>query len=400
VVVWGGDLDRIDYKQRDPLRANLLTHLGIIYRNRLVATPMTVDDKAVKPCDPLFLTEGFLHYDLDGDRALPFEPAVVEVKDKGNNTVLGRMRVRYAVMPPTFFRKPEAKGTNKPGRGQTNERLEIADANNGIIFTRNGRQIDVVRPPRSFASFNATTDRFWAVEVDFDATLDEMFSITTSKQQVKPDDKVWDMLKDSAKMFEAIGQMRRTYQKAAAEVASAIEASRTKERASVEAVGAAQKFRTTPKPKETPGRTEDAAKNLARSAGQRAKKSGLDPAAVERELVASREGKTYDVDTEDSPGAPFFRVVQEGGTRVLYLNVGHKFYTELYQGPGSNARLRAGLEVLLWTLGNAECDADLESDRRTFYETERGAVWSPFLQAALQSLSTIDLGIPETGDAA
>ena len=33
-------------------------------------------------------------------------------------------------------------------------------------------------------SINATTDRFWAVEVDFDAALDELFSITTSKQQV------------------------------------------------------------------------------------------------------------------------------------------------------------------------------------------------------------------------
>jgi hypothetical protein len=33
-------------------------------------------------------------------------------------------------------------------------------------------------------SINATTDRFWAVEVDFDATLDNEFSMTTAKQQV------------------------------------------------------------------------------------------------------------------------------------------------------------------------------------------------------------------------
>jgi hypothetical protein len=58
------------------------------------------------------------------------------------------------------------------------------------------------------------------------------------------------------------------------------------------------------------------------------------------------------------------------------------------------------LEVLLWTLGNAECDADVHSDRRTFYETERAVVWSPFLSAALKTLSTIDLGVVEDDDAA
>jgi hypothetical protein len=42
----------------------------------------------------------------------------------------------------------------------------------------------VVKPPRSLMSINATTDRFWAVEVDFDATLDNEFSMTTAKQQV------------------------------------------------------------------------------------------------------------------------------------------------------------------------------------------------------------------------
>jgi len=395
VVVWGGELDRIDYRQREKLRANLLTHLGVIYRNYLVATPMTVDGQNVQPCDPLFLTPGFRYYDLDEDRAIPLDPAIVDVKDKGK--VLGQMRVRYARMPATFFRKPEAKHTNKPGR-QTNERLDIADANNGIIFMRNGRQIDVVRPPRSLASFNATTDRYWAVEVDFDATLDELFSITTSKQQVKPDESVWDMLKDSAKMFSAIGQMRTAYGKEAAQLATKIESDKTAKRASVEAIEAAEKFRTTPQPKPTAERAKEAENNLDQAASRRAKTSGLQPESVKRELEASRQGVDHAVETEDLPGAPFYRCIQEGGTRVLYLNVSHPFYTKLYQGPGSNARLRAGLEVLLWTLGNAEADTDPDTDRRTFYEQERVTVWSPKLGTALTSLSGIPLGSVEVSD--
>ncbi len=399
VIVWDG-LDRIDYKQREPLRATLLTQLGVIYRDYLIATPMTVDGENVQPCDPLFLTEGFRYYDLDEDRAIALDPAVVEVKDKAAGEVIGKMRVRFARMPATFFRKPEAKHTNKPGKGQNNERLEIADANNGIIFKRNGRQIDVVRPPRSLASFNATTDRFWAVEVDFDATLDEMFSITTSKQQVKPDERVWDILKDRANMFAAIGAMRSAYQKEAARVADQIEADKAKQRASVEAIEGAQKFRTTPKPKNTPERSKEAQENLEQSANQRARRSGLNPASVQRELEAERHGRVHAVETEDLPGAPFFRCVQEGGTRVLYLNVAHPFYTELYQGPGASPRLRAGLEVLLWTLGEAEVDADPDSDRRMFYERERSSVWSPYLADSLKTLKGIDLGTVESDPAA
>jgi hypothetical protein len=235
VVVWE-KLDRIDRKQRDALKAELVTDLGVLYRGFLVECPLTVDGVTVQPCDPLFLTEGFRYYDLDEDRAVELPSAKVEVTDKETKAVIGTMRVRYSRLPATFFRKPDAKHTNRPGRGHFNERLEIADANNGIIFCRNGRQIDVLRPPRSLGNINATTDRFWAVEVDFDASLDELFSITTAKQQVRPDDRVWDMLKDKAKLFTAIGAMRHDYQKDAASVAAKAEENKETKRASVEAI--------------------------------------------------------------------------------------------------------------------------------------------------------------------
>lgn len=392
VVVWDHlDGNRVDYKRREDLRNKLITDLGVIYRNYLLATPLTVDDVVVQPCDPLFLTEGFRYYDVDDDRAIALPPATVEVKDKDSGDVVGRMRVRFARMPATFFRKPDFKRTNKPGRKDMNERLEIADANHGIIFLRHGRQIDVIRPPRKVASFNATTDRFWGVEVDFDASLDEMFSITTSKQQVTPDPRVWDILTDKAKVFDAIGEMRGIYKKEAAVIRAEVEKSKETQRASVEAIETAERFRTTKQPKDTPERKQEAKDNLNRQANKRAGKAGLKPEAVERELLAERQGIDHMVDTEEMPGAPFFRCVQEGGTRMLYLNVAHQFYTEVYAGPGSTPRLRADLEILLWTLGNAEVDAEPDSERRHFYERERSSVWSPGLEDALKALKTISV---------
>lgn len=390
IVVWEG-LDRVEPKRREGLRANLVTDLGVIYRNFLVECPMTIDGVKVQPCDPLFLTEGFRYHDLDGDKAIELDPAVVQVTDKETGEVMGSMRVRYARMPATFFRKPEAKHTNRPGRGNTNERLEIADRNNGIIFCRNGRQIDVIRPPRSLGSINATTDRFWSVEVDFDATLDELFSITTSKQQVRPEERVWDMLKDKANLFSVIGQMRAAYEKEAKVIASELETKKEEQRASVTAIEGGAKFRSTKPPKETPEREAAASENLEREAQKRAKKAGLDPAAVKREIEAERQGKTHDVAVEDLPGAPFFRCVDEGGTRVLYLNSAHPFYTELYAGPGSSPRLRAGLEIVLWALGEAEADADPDSDRRSFYERDRASLWTPYIADSLKVLKTIEV---------
>lgn len=390
IVVWE-ELDRVHPKRRETLRASLVTDLGVIFRTFLTDTPMTVDGVDVEPCDPLFLTEGFRYYDLDDDRAIEKPGAVIEVKEKGSDEILGRMRVRFSRMPATFFRKPEAKNTNKPGKGSMNERLDIADANNGIIFLREGRQIDAIRPPRSYYSLFPTTDRFWAIEVDFDATLDDEFSITTSKQQVKPSERIWDMLKDKAHIFSAIGAMRKEYQNEAKQIAVKAEEAKTAKKASVEAIEAAKQHRTTKPPKDTPERRREAEENLRKEAQRRAKKAGLDPAAVERELEAQHQGQEHDVQVEELPGAPFFRCVQEGTQRVLYLNVAHRFYTDLYAGPRSSPRLRAGLEVLLWALGEAEVDAEPESPRRHFYERERASVWSPYVDDALAYLATVDL---------
>jgi Histidine kinase-, DNA gyrase B-, and HSP90-like ATPase len=388
VVVWEKlDAARIDRRRREDLRNNLLTNLGIIYRNYLARTPITVDGIKVEPCDPLFLTPGFRYYDIDKDRAEEQPAAIVEVIDKETKEPRGTMRIRFSRMPATFFRKPEAKDNNRPSRGDNNERLAVADANNGIIFLRNGRQIDVVKPPKAHTYLNATTDRFWAVEVNFDATLDDRFGMTTAKQQIVPNDQIWDLLADKAKIFEAIATMRTAYKKDAAKVAAKAKKSKP---ASVEAIRHASKFKTTPKPADTPARKEEAERNLKEEARRRAEKAGVSPETVEAELIAKERESSHAVEAEDLPGAPFFRCEQRGGQRVLLLNVAHPFYTDLYAGPTSDARLRAGLEILLWALGETEVDADPESDRRRFYEAERPQAWSPYLKDALVSLRQIE----------
>src|SRR5213080_791416 len=103
------------------------------------------------------------------------------------------------------------------------------------------------------------------------------------------------------------------------------------------------------------------------------------------------------------PGAPFFRCIQRGGQRILYLNIAHTFYSELYGATDTSLRLRAGLEVLLWVLGDAEVESNPGSDRRQFYELERSAVWSPNVAAALpqlKGLPLMDVDQPDATDVA
>jgi hypothetical protein len=397
VVVWDKlDGTRLDYKTRDALRDSLVANLGVIYRNYLVDVPMTVDGVKVEPCDPLFLTPDHRYYDLDSDRAVELPPAVVDVPDPTTKKVKGSMRVRFSRLPASFYRKTEHKGTTASGKGVFNERAAIADLHQGIIFLRNGRQIDVVRPPRSLGAFsNPTTDRYWKIEVDFDATLDDEFAMTTAKQQVIPSAGIWDRLNDKAMLAENIANMRSTYKKETADIRSSAD---KQKKASIAALEKAQKFKTTKPPKDTQARRDEAAKNLEDEASRRAKESGVSEDKVKEDLAAKQAENPRAVETEDLPGAPFFRCLQRGGQRVLLINKEHPFYSDVYAGPGSSLALRAALELVLWTLGDAEVDADPESERRTFYETERQQVWSPSLKASLTALRSVDLVDDEEDD--
>src|SRR5262249_48543738 len=126
---------------------------------------------------------------------------------------------------------------------------------------------------------------------------------------------------------------------------------------------------------------------LRREVERRAETSGLPVREVEQGFRSEAEERPYKVVAEVLPGAPFYRMEQVGGQRILYLNSDHRFYTDVYAGPESTPRLRASLEVLLFVLG--ECELDATADRRLFYKSER-AEWSNRLTVALDLLEKID----------
>lgn len=387
VVVWK-DCDRLDYVRRSALKNMVITDLGVIYRDYLRNTGISVDRDEVQPCDPLFLTEGARHYDLDEDRAFALPPVTIEVNDKKTGKLIGQMRVRYSRFPATFFRLPEHKKNYKIGTTGMNERLSVADKHLGVIFQRAGRQIDVVRPPRNagITSINATTDRYWNVEVDFDPSLDREFHITTSKQQVVPSERIWDMLNDKANLAKAISEMRSAYAKETEIIRAEVEAD--KKRASEVIKKEAAKFKTNKSAPQSDARKKEADENADREAKRRAVKSGKKVEDERRDFDAEVKNNPDAVLEEDLPGAPFYRAELRGAQKVLWINRAHQFYSQLYAGPESTPRLRTALELLLWALVEAELDAT--DERRTFYVAER-QLWSQTVQTYLDLLKKTPL---------
>ncbi|KQT61308.1 hypothetical protein ASG54_23125 [Aureimonas sp. Leaf460] len=207
-------LDRLHWATASGLRRNLIRQFGIAYHKLLAATAIHIDGEPVQPIDPLFLSPDCALSSLDEDRAQPLEPVTLKIGLEGGAT--GELVLRYAWLPPTFGaadKSRDAIGLN------ANARFPILKQYHGIVFSRNGRVVDVQsRTP--WTTF-INNDRYIRVEVEFSASLDEAFGVTTSKQQVSVSQEVWEQLQ-AAGLPKAIEHLRSKVRAAKAERQRAI----------------------------------------------------------------------------------------------------------------------------------------------------------------------------------
>jgi hypothetical protein len=379
VVVWE-KLDRIKWKTTAAMTKNLLEHFGVTYRNYLSQTNLYFNAVRVEPTDPLFITPGYRYYDLDEDRAEPLEPAVFHVASKATGEKVP-VRIRYARLPLSFFRVDKKKDAM---RGNQNPRFSVMAENFGIIVCRMGRQIDVIEktPWARFEKFG-NDDRYWAAEIDFPAELDEELTVSNSKQGVVLSDRFWDLLQDAG-MENALRQLR-------AYVRDEQKKEQTKEpesekRPSEQAMEESEKFKRKRADVDLVEREKKAKTALEQHVKRKMRDTDRDETDVRKEVEQEATMHPYRVEFERMPGAPFYRVEQIGGMQVLYINRAHRFFGDIYAAPDSTRRVRAALEVLLFSLGDCELDAQGNPDRAMFYAVERQA-WSETLSGALEMLS-------------
>lgn len=352
-------LDRLEWSTAQGLRDNLCRQFGVTYHKLRGEAALYVDNVFVEPIDPLFLTPEFHLHDLDGDRAQPFDPVRVEVRDPETSAYMGAIVLRYAWLPPSFGsvdKGRDAVGLNANGR------FSILKDYHGLIFSRNGRLIDVqTRTP--WTTF-INNDRYIKVEVEFSATLDEAFGVTTAKQQVTVSAMIWDLLRQAG-LPKAIEQLR----------------NKVKEAKAARRVDA-----LTPRPGER--RLSEQAMSAAGATG--------DPESRQQGWEAGLRVSPYRVAFEHALGQAFFRAVRHNGARTLHLNTAHRFYEEVYDGPASTPEMRSALEILLFSLGDVMLDAGDEAQGRN---SQQVASWSRRLDLALGTLAThLDRGDDQEED--
>jgi len=373
-------LDRLTWKTTKTIERNLLEHFGLIYRNYLRSSNIHVQGKGVKAVDPLFLTPGAQFFDIDDERAEALPPISFAVVNQQSREVEGEVRVRFASMPAGFARVPSDKGKIKGGR--SNARFQVLDENNGIVVCRQGRQIDVVRSKRDkeigIAFSVNNDDRYWGVEIDFDPSLDDEFSITTSKQQVSLSERMWKLLIEH-NVMAAIQDLRKRYDEMTRTLNHTTRNS-PGEKPPAKAMRESQRFMPPP----PPSRIAEGEARLHKEAEELSMETGVDVEAV---LPKVREGAAdrFKVVTEAMrASAAFYEPEQLGGQTRVILNERHSFFTMLYAS--ASEETREAIDLILFTLAEGELNST-EDTRRT-YEMERG-VWSQRIKAAIEQYDTI-----------
>jgi len=358
-------LDHLDgltngYKTTSSFKQNLLHGIGLVYRNFLSGLTFRIqdgDDTLVEPIDPLFLMpNGRFFNELPSiAKGLP----EVKFALKAETGKEGVVKVRFSFMEPDFMK-------------DTSGRFKIRKANNGIIVLRAGRQIDVVSGWHVWLPNN----RYVGIELDFDPILDEEFGVTVNKQQIRFSDRVLEQLKANG-VQKTLSQLFGDYERLRLALKQKEDEGRLRE--SEEIATKTEKYRQTKALPPSPQREQEAIQNLETEVARVAKETGRPAEQVRADILA----KNYVVEFETVIGAPFYRVVQLGGQRRLYVNMAHRFFTDVYDGLRASDRMKTSLELLLLTLG--ECELESTPDKERFYKYER-VEWSRRYEVMLEEL--------------
>lgn len=365
--------DRCDYSTTKAMKAKLLEHFGLIYRNYLSTCNISVDGTPIDPVDPLFLMEGCRYKEENFIRPIPVEFDDIEVRSKYDPSVAGRIKVRAAILPMGFQHV-------EPGKNQSrNSRFSIMEQNHGVIFCRKGRQIDVVTKGWDVTWVNY--DRHIKIELDFDPVLDEYFGITTAKQQIQIDPSLMDALVSKG-VTKLITQMRSRFKETLAAYNS-MKTEPSAERPSEKAMRESAKTKRRESRKKGPEEEQEEKKKIDQEAEKLSVEGDIPKSAALEMIKKKIESKPYDIAFEANPEGPFFRPDQLGSQKRLIINTSHPFYSQLYSVPAVSEATKNALEVLLFSF--AEGELSVAEEMRRFYRNARSE-WSDRLHDSLDVL--------------
>ena len=360
MVIWN-NCDRLDYYGReDTLTRELPRTLGQTYRYYLArGKTINVNGRKVKPFDPLFLMPEAKHHGATQHGS----PVKFSVKVPGDHEKKSDVTVKFSLLPEEW--------QNTMGRKEIKE--TGIDRSRGFSIVRAGREIDYgyfwLRSPH-------TIDHWWSCEISFMPSLDELFGVIHTKQQVKLSERITTTIESEiraniATMTGTISSRARKHHKGTSKRAENI----AKEQ---------DKFlKTSPDIRDKSPQVVD--EELRKYAEERSSED-----QSPEELIQNLRDRPFLLDFEDLPGAPFYRVRTYGISTVVTLNKEHCFFDRLYAPLCDRApESKTALELLLFALAKSETLASDEG--RVWYKTQRHE-WSRVLSVYLEELDLLNGG--------
>jgi hypothetical protein len=416
VVVWLTP-DRLTYRLASTLREHMVDDFGVAYRYMLSDFDLFVDGAKVEAVDPLFLMPNARYYKPeDQGGTIKNDDQIIVVKftrdpetgarhltklekpedlDQDDPELLatGAIKVRIARFPVGFIEHASR------GKLETDahRRFEIRKQRRGMSFVRANREIETIDAfPRSMRDQASGLGRWpllqgyayhWAIEVQFQQQLDEVFGIANDKQTVRPIEEFWRLL---AKEGIDTKLRAENHWQAEQRARPKPKAESTDEPSAAEQAAAlANSVRG--KRTQMPERDREKGRQQLQDEAQR--RVGVTAKTIEEALLglkAEAKRRPYKLEYFDDPNGPFYEPAWgPGGVVIAKVNRAHAFYAAVYAelmllaGAGS---AKYAIDVLLLALAEAELSVD-DDLAKLWYESQRKTKWSPFLSDALRVLS-------------
>lgn len=385
-LVWLMNPDRIrSFTQPSIFESKMLQNMGLTYRNFIGKTELFVNGKRVDHIDPKFLNSEAMYYDISNGHIAETDrdPIVFEMTrtDEKGNEIKGKVEIRMSWMHPKFQRNLD--GSEHKGR------LTVMKENNHSYFVicRAGRQIDTIQHPNYQNDTNNIAilnyDRNWCIEVDFEPALDELFGVTTNKQQIEIDDRVWER-------FNSLGipKIVSEFRSKGVEIREKFKIEKKKkesERAKKDSESVISEYENMKNTKPSPKKKEEGEEAGKEHTKRQAKETGSDEQEVETKNRETAEKNPWILELEHLPGAPFYRVKRWFTQTQIFVNTAHRFYTDIYSQLDS--RGQNAMDLFFYVLAKSEIES---TDYTEIFYGEARNKWSVELQSLLIMLDKKD----------
>lgn len=356
LIVWT-KCDRLDHRRPSTVARKLVVSLGRMFRYFLwKGVTIDVNGTPVEPVDPLYLREPSV---VAGGTQFQ-TPMEFEIRVPSSNGE----RPRTGVVDVTFSELPVADW-----HGLSNKEKRNLGVSNGagVSVVRGGREIEygwffMGRKRRE------NYDDWWRCEVRFDSILDDAFGITHTKQQIRPQEYLSDILAPEMEMMAKVlnSRVRRSHSQLKASSVTA----------PMEQCAGERDARLTPLPKVRPGKADD---DLVQRLIQRH--------PILKELPSDDAPIEYRIIEDQLSDRSFFQTVKQDGRLIVIVNPQHPFYKLAY-GPlmatetDQANQLSHFLQALLLSAARAEAVFTKAAERDTI-ERFRQA-WSAALAVFLR----------------